>query len=58
MESNKKFYPDANLSLRVAYGKVEGYSPDAVDYNYYMTMARGIMQKEDTSIPIISPRKS
>lgn len=50
MESNKKFYPDANLSLRVAYGKVEGYSPrDAVDYNYYTTMA-GIMQKEDTSI--------
>jgi V8-like Glu-specific endopeptidase len=50
MESNKKFYPDANLSLRVAYGKVEGYKPrDAVNYNYYTTMA-GIMEKEDTTI--------
>jgi hypothetical protein len=50
METNKKFYPDANLSLRVAYGKVEGYKPrDAVDYNYYTTMA-GIMEKEDTTI--------
>ena len=50
MESNKKFYPDANLSLRVAYGKVEGYRPrDAVDYNYYTSMA-GIMEKEDTTI--------
>ena len=44
------FYPDANLTLRVAYGKVGGYSPaDAVQYNYFTTL-EGIMQKENPDI--------
>ncbi len=47
---NKKFYPDANLTLRVAYGKVDGYKPkDAVEYLDYTTLA-GVMQKEDSEI--------
>ncbi len=42
----KKFYPDANSTLRVAYGKVKSYKPrDGVDYNYYTTL-EGVMQKE------------
>lgn len=42
---NKKFYPDANSTLRVAYGKVNGYEPkDGVKYNYYTTLD-GIMEK-------------
>jgi hypothetical protein len=47
---NKQFYPDANLTLRVTYGKVEGYSPaDAVHYNYFTTL-EGIMQKENPEV--------
>jgi Peptidase S46 len=41
----KKFYPDANSTLRVTYGKVKGYNPrDGVGYDYY-TYMEGIMDK-------------
>jgi hypothetical protein len=41
----KKFYPDANSTLRVTYGKVKGYHPrDAVKYDYY-TYLDGVMAK-------------
>lgn len=44
---DKKYYPDANSTLRVAYGKVGGYFPrDAVYYNYYTTLD-GLMAKEN-----------
>ena len=47
--TEKKYYPDANSTLRVAYGKAEGYVPqDAVKYNYYTTMD-GLMEKADSS---------
>ena len=50
MQPNKIFYPDANFTLRVTYGKVEGYEPaDAVYYNYYTTLS-GIMEKEDPNV--------
>ncbi len=43
----KKYYPDANSTLRLAYGKVEGYIPhDAVYYDYYTTLD-GLMEKEN-----------
>lgn len=43
---DKKFYPDANSTLRVAYGKVNSYKPkDGVQYNYFTTLD-GIMEKE------------
>ena len=41
----KTFYPDANSTLRVTYGKVKGYNPrDAVKYDYY-TYLDGVMDK-------------
>jgi hypothetical protein len=44
---DKKFYPDANSTLRVAYGKVNDYEPrDGVHYNHYTTLD-GIMEKEN-----------
>lgn len=44
------FYPDANLTLRVAYGQVQGYSPaDGVTYCPSSTIA-GIMQKDNPEI--------
>lgn len=41
----KTFYPDANSTLRVTYGKVNGYAPrDAVAFDYY-TYLDGVMEK-------------
>lgn len=50
MQTEKIFYPDANSTLRVAYGKVEGFKPaDAIKYNYYTTL-KGIMEKENPEV--------
>jgi hypothetical protein len=50
MQANKVFYPDANSTLRIAYGQVEDYFPqDGVRYDYRTTLA-GIMEKDDPSI--------
>ena len=36
---NKLFYPDANSTMRITYGKVLGYDPqDAVHYDYFTTL--------------------
>lgn len=41
----KKFYPDANSTLRVTYGNVKGYQPrDAVRFDFY-TYLDGVMDK-------------
>jgi hypothetical protein len=49
-EPGRRFYPDANFTLRVTYGKVKGYEPrDAVTYGYFTTL-EGIMEKEDPAI--------
>ncbi len=50
MQADKRFYPDANFTLRVTYGHVKGFSPDdAKTYNYYTTL-KGIMEKEDPEV--------
>jgi hypothetical protein len=42
---DKRFFPDANFTLRLAYGKMEGYSPDdGVQYKHFTT-ADGILEK-------------
>ena len=44
----KTFYPDANFTLRVTYGQIEGYTPDdAKHYRHYTTLS-GIMEKAAT----------
>ena len=46
----KSFYPDANLTLRVAYGHIKGYSPsDGVYYTPSSTI-KGIMEKDNPEI--------
>lgn len=46
----KAFYPDANLTLRVAYGHIKGYSPaDGVYYTPTSTI-KGIMEKDNPEI--------
>ncbi len=50
MKAGQALYPDANFTLRVTYGKVEGYQPmDGVTYKYYTTLA-GIMEKDNPKI--------
>ena len=47
MDPDRKYYPDANSTMRLSYGKVLDYYPaDAVHYDYYTTLY-GVMQKED-----------
>jgi hypothetical protein len=42
---NKRFYPDANSTLRITYGKVSGYKPaDAKTYDFSTTLD-GVMEK-------------
>jgi len=47
---DKVLWPDANFTLRVAYGEVGGYEPrDAVYYTHYTTL-EGIMEKDNPEI--------
>lgn len=47
MQPDKKYYPNANFSLRLTYGTVEDYYPaDAVHYDF-ITTTKGILDKED-----------
>ena len=46
----ERLFPDANLTLRVTYGHVEGFKPkDATYYTAYSTID-GIMEKENPDI--------
>lgn len=58
MHPGKIFYPDANSTLRISYGKVLDYAPrDAVKFDY-VTTAKGILEKEDpTNDEFIVPEK-
>ena len=43
--SDRRWYPDANSTLRLSFGTVGGYAPrDGVAYRYYTT-ARGVLEK-------------
>jgi hypothetical protein len=55
---DKKYYPNANSTMRLTYGKVLDYFPmDAVRYEYYTTLD-GLMAKEDsTNEEFIVPAK-
>lgn len=49
-EKDKVLYPDANFTLRVAYGKVDDYFPkDGLKYLPYTTV-EGIIEKDDPDI--------
>ncbi len=55
-KKDKSFYPDANSTMRITYGKVKSYDPqDGVHYKYYTTLD-GLMDKykpgdEDFDVP-------
>ena len=51
MNPDKKWYPDANSTMRLSYGTVGDYDPaDAVHYDF-VTTSDGILQKKDNSNP-------
>jgi hypothetical protein len=58
MDPNKKYYPNANSTMRLTYGKILDYYPaDAVHYNYFTTL-KGVIDKEDsTNDEFIVPAK-
>lgn len=58
MYPDKKFYPNANSTMRMSYGKVLDYYPaDAVHYEYFTTL-EGVMEKADsTNEEFIVPAK-
>jgi len=58
MNDRTKYYPDANSTMRLTYGKVLSYNArDAVHY-HYLTTLKGIMEKEDPTNPefIVHPK--
>ena len=58
MDANNVSFPDANLTLRVAYGHVKGFAPkDGVYYKPYTTL-EGIIEKENPDIYdyVVEPR--
>lgn len=55
-EANKNFFPDANLTLRITYGKIKGFEPkDGVVYTPFTTID-GIAEKSTmTNVPDYRP---
>jgi hypothetical protein len=51
MMPDKKFYPNANSTMRLTYGQIKEYDPrDAVEYEEYTTL-KGVIEKEDPTNP-------
>lgn len=49
-DSGKVFYPDANFTLRLSYGKVMGYdSRDAVYHKHFTTLS-GVIEKDNPEV--------
>ncbi|WP_044201256.1 S46 family peptidase [Flammeovirga sp. OC4] len=49
--ASKQYWSDANSTLRVTYGKIEGSEPrDGVEFKYYTTL-EGVIEKRRTDVP-------
>ena len=49
-DSDRRFYPDANLTLRITYGAVAGYRYEDAVWHEPMTTIDGVMAKDNPSI--------
>ncbi|MDR3183881.1 MAG: S46 family peptidase [Prevotellaceae bacterium] len=49
-QPHRDFYPDANATLRIAYGKVAGYTPVNAVYYLPQSTIEGIMEKDNPDI--------
>lgn len=59
MQADKRFFPDANSTIRFTYGKVNGFEPkDGVVYNYFTTLDGIIEKSTQVNVPdYVPPRK-
>jgi hypothetical protein len=53
----KGFIPDANSTLRLTYGRIEGYSPADAVYMSPITTLNGVIQKDTGRSPFDLPEK-
>lgn len=52
MQTSRQFYPNANNTLRITYGKVDGYEAnDGVVYNHYSTFD-GVFEKNKEGLEV------
>ena len=57
-EPEKRQYPDANFTMRLTYGEVEGYLPeDAVEYEYYTTLSGVIEKNKEGKADYVIPER-
>ncbi|MFI3316611.1 MAG: S46 family peptidase [Rikenellaceae bacterium] len=49
-DAERSFFPDANLTLRVAYGRVGGYTYRDGEYHKHLTTIDGIIAKDNPEI--------
>jgi hypothetical protein len=49
-DKNMTYYPDANLTLRVAYGQVKGLDPDGPAPYSFQTTLKDVMAAEDSTV--------
>ena len=49
-DKDRAFYPDANFTLRVAYGTVAGYEYADAEYHHPVSTIDGIMAKDDPNV--------
>jgi len=54
--SGGTLYPDANSTLRITFGRVEGYSPKDATHYAPQTTLRGLLQKETGKEPFANPK--
>lgn len=58
MQTDKLFYPDANSTLRLSYGKVEGYAPnDSVTYIPFSNLDELIAKENPNDKEFVVPLK-
>lgn len=58
MQKSKRFYPNANLTLRLSYGQVKGLDPDGpAPYSFQTTLGEAIALDDTTSDIFKVPKK-
>lgn len=58
MNSDKKYYPNANSTMRLTYGKVTDYSPNtSTKYSYFTTLDQMIAKEDPKNAEFTVPSK-
>ncbi len=50
LDNTRSFYPDANLTLRLTYGKIDGIDPDGPAGYSYQTNLDGVIAKDNPDV--------